>query len=377
MRRFVRYAVMVHALLIGTAAAQDPAPAGSGCAQTEPISGEAFFDPSSETARFETLRASASPRLRALAANLSFMLDDPRAVPESEIEQVVARAASDAPDDAFVQWQAVRTPWQQAHCDPLCAPDLALARVLQVEPENAVAWLIPLGRARMHDDASAIDDALAHMAAATRADDHFIDALGAWTQAYAESPETGATLPLSPTFGAGSPPRVHALADALQRLSYSSDRWEYYRLNESCEADAASPGTWQRLGWCAVIARQLATHGTSFTMRQAGFMLLDQLESPGANHEAQKRESWLAMHSPSPFYDPLVVRESPDDVLADWDHVPNEIAASERRLRRHNLPLDPPAGWFGGPDVAFGDMPDDSETATAPTTSEAKFDTPP
>lgn len=336
--------VLVLALGAADAAADSPPPTPyepSDTAGNHDPDGEAEAYRRKQLDLFDALSSDASPRVQVLAGRIyldeSYFSGGLRPKPED----VVARAAQLAPDDAFVQWAAANQgSFAGSQCGPTRRPEAEVANLVRLEPDNAGALQFAAALAHAKGDQIALDDALSRMAAAPRADDHLGDEIAAWRKVYATRP------PEDWQKDAGMTPQTAALFRALVRTSYESSP-AAGGLKEACMLDAQSERTWQRLGWCTDAGRLLAGKGNSFALRELG---LDLLEASGAKGdeiaERRRQFDWLQAHAATPagaFGDSA--KDLAADLLADWQGAPNEIVAAERRLDRTGQPRTAPAGW--------------------------------
>ncbi|HET7923686.1 MAG TPA: hypothetical protein VFL30_02245, partial [Rhodanobacteraceae bacterium] len=126
------------------------------------------------------------------------------------LEDQMFRAASLAPDDALVQWLAA-TRLLAAHEEARAA--ITVETLIRLEPDNASVWALALSLAVSRKDTAATDEALAHMAASTRADEHMADVLHAWLAAYESHPRPLSAF-ANPAEASGAP-----FADAMAKAS--------------------------------------------------------------------------------------------------------------------------------------------------------------
>jgi len=309
--------------------------------------------------RFDILRNDSSPRVQVLAGSIYLDGDDPANTLLPKSEDVVARAVRLAPDDAIVQWVAAdQGNYSGSACGPTNWPEAEVANLVRLEPDNAATWQYALALAHAKGDAARIDDALAHMAAASRASDHQADVAKIWTKLYAEHPEllrsigdSGDDTPAQPSA------TTRAFLDGLQqmqRYAGSVDR----ALEAACKPDAGSETTWQRTGWCAHAGELLATRGNSFDLRETGVKMLAAAGATADDLADLKRnQQWLVENAAVPMRNPSLYAEL-DTVVTDWNGAADEIAATQQRLKRLGKPLTPPAGW-----VAKADTDSDEEKA--------------
>jgi hypothetical protein len=159
--------------------------------------------------------------------------------------------------------------YYSSHCGPTQWPVAEVASLVRLEPDNAGAlqYAVALAQAK-HDDA-ALDEALARMASATRADDHLGDEIAEWRKVYMAHPEGNLALPM----WSEAPASERALLGALNQTSYRASPVQF-ALAQACTPDGDSERTWQRLGWCVDAGVLLAGKGSSFALRDAGLKML-------------------------------------------------------------------------------------------------------
>jgi hypothetical protein len=336
--------VLVLALGAASAAADSPPPVpreSSGIAGNHDPDGEAEAYRRAQRDLFDTLSGDASPRVQVLAGRIYLDEDDLSGGLRPKPEDVAERAAQLAPDDAFVQWAvAHQGSFAGSQCGPTRWPEAEVARLVRLEPDNAGALQFAAALAHAKGDQAALDDALARMAAASRADDHLGEETAAWRKIYATRPMEDWQK------DAGMTPQTAALYRALVRTSYHTSS-AAPGLKEACSPDAQSERTWQRLGWCTDAGRLLAGRGNSFALRALG---LDLLEASGAQSdeiaELRRQFDWLQAHAAGPM---AAFGDSAEDqaagLVADWQGASSEIVAAERRLDRTGQPRTAPAGW--------------------------------
>src|SRR5688500_8088596 len=140
---------------------------------------------------FDLLQADASPRMQVLAGRVHLSDTDQATPLRPKGEDVVARAVSLAPGDAFVQWVAASEGnYYSSQCGPTRWPEAEVANLVRLEPDNAAAWQYAAALAQAKGDEAGIDSALERMANARRADDHQGEEIAAWTRIFAEHPST-------------------------------------------------------------------------------------------------------------------------------------------------------------------------------------------
>ncbi|MGN6518960.1 MAG: hypothetical protein ACTHK2_06015, partial [Dokdonella sp.] len=253
------------------------------------------------------------------------------------------------PQDAFVQWMAADAgSYYSSQCGPTRWPVAEVASLVRLEPDNAGAlqYAVALAQAK-HDDA-ALDEALARMASATRADDHLGDEIAEWRKIYMAHPEGNLVLPM----WSEAPATERALLGALNQTSYRASPVQS-ALAQACTPNGDSERTWQRLGWCVDAGVLLAGKGSSFALRDAGLeMLAAAGATPSDLADLQRRQDWLKANSANPVSNSEAVADAPADIAADWRGAKGDVAATERRLQRLGKPATPPSGWDAKHDTA-------------------------
>jgi hypothetical protein len=199
----------------------------------------------------------------------------------------VVHAAELAPDDAFVQWIAAER-LLSLHDDVRAAP--IVSKLTALESDNAAAWSLALALAQLHEESLRIDDALARMAASTRADEHRGDAMHAWLDVYAAHPRPRSSF-VNPA-EADAAPLVDAIASAkavgVPREAFAS----------ACTA-TSEPA---RKRACAGAARVFLHKSTSVATRELGFTVLERIgDVDAADRVAQTDTARRPGESRDPF----------------------------------------------------------------------------
>ncbi|WP_331650799.1 hypothetical protein [Dokdonella sp.] len=292
---------------------------------------------------YDALVASASPRQRVLVGRLYLGDDETPSALRPKREDVVAQAARSAPQDAFVQWIAADTGrYTGSQCGPTHWPVAEVANLVRLEPGNAGALQYAVALAQAKGDAVALDEALARMASASRADDHLGDEIAEWRNAYVAHP---AAADPGVSLWDEAPVAERALLGALQEAAYRTTPTKF-ALAKACTPDGDSERTWQRIGWCVDAGTLLAGKGSSFALREAGLKMLTAAgATPADLADLQRQHDWLAANAANPMRNADAFRDAPADVVSDWRNAKSEIAATTHRLARLGKPATPPAGW--------------------------------
>ena len=249
------------------------------------------------------------------------------------LDDEMFRAASLAPDDPLVQWLAANR-LLAAHDDARAS--IAIETLIRLEPYNASVWALALSLAVSRHDATATDDALAHMAQSTRADEHVADALHAWLAAYESHPR-----PLSAFANpaeAGAAPFVDAMAKASAAALPS-----YRPIFQAC-----SSADGHRHDVCATAARVMLYHASSLASRRLGFTLLRTLGDDVVTDEdlAARRElAWINANAARVSG----IADLDGAALAahreDWRGLGDEYDVMQRAMHRAGVPAAAPVGW--------------------------------
>jgi len=311
----------------------------------------------SQRALYDTLSGDSSPRVQVLAGHANLSEQDvatPSALRPKRAD-VIARAAQAASEDAFVQWMATsQGSFTSSQCGATVWPEAEVANLVRLEPDNAAAWLFAVALAAARGSQPAVDDALAQMASASIADDHFSDELTAWQRVYAAHPEL---VPSSgdPDEDEDESPQRSVLALALGEVGNRGNP-AMSTLEEVCKPDAEQEITWQRAAWCADAATVFAHHGTSLALRGQGLKLLAIVgdRSPGIA-DLQRTQTWLLANSANPSENYRAMEDTDADRASDWRGDANDVVATARRLQRLGQPLTAPVGWVSPEDKQQSD----------------------
>lgn len=293
---------------------------------------------------YDALSLAPSPRVQVLSGSLYIDENNAAHALRPKRADVVARAATLAPDDAFVQRTAAADgSYYSSQCGPTQWPEAEVANLVRLEPDNAGPLLYAVALAQAKGDEDGLDSALARMASAPRASDHSGEEIALWRELYTTVPAVREAdmFPLAGDDAAPTPSA--ALRFALQRtdIRHSSATSS---VESACTPDPRSERTWRRIGWCTDAGRLLADKGDSFALRELGLKLLVAVGDDG--HAAlQRRFDWLSENAANPFRNGSAFEDAPTDLAADWLDAPNEIVATERRLERLGKPMTPPEEW--------------------------------
>jgi len=287
------------------------------------------------------LRASSSPRDQAMSVQVMHADDRDGPDPADAARGALLRqAAQAAPNDRLVQWTWAIAPEEVSGCtaaSPCRDRGGALARL---EPDNGAAWVAVVADGVRFNDNAKIDDALSHLAASTRYDEVFHDAMSAWLDAFRRHP-IPAELLRQPDGRTGDA-TLAAGSFALAQVENASA--PYDELVQACQQDRRAPAT-ARAANCAKAGRLMLDRSTTIVGRMVGETLLRASGPPTPeDRERMRTAAWqLEQHArlTKGGGDPARDRERMDLLVGSE----SEVAAMQEELRRANVPLTPPAGW--------------------------------
>lgn len=288
-----------------------------------------------EAAITQALRSSDRPRDWVLAAMPAIGPSATQAGSAGDSAALLQRALAQAPNDALVLWLVANR--------ALGAGDDAIAArsataLTRLEPDNATSWVPALALASRHADDARIDNALAGMAAATRYDDHFAEAVRAWMDIY----DRHGSASIAPAASSGeSFTAAMAKASAFALPAYAP-------LSSACKSTADHRVTAQRRADCSTAGRLMLQRGSTLVARSIGSMLLTQ-GGEGAltagDRATLRTLDWLRYQGayvfPNDERDSAALRA----YAADWRALDDEVAVITRALRRAGRPAEPPQDW--------------------------------
>lgn len=263
---------------------------------------------------------------------------------EAAFAALLVRAGELAPDDPLVAWlERFGCPASQ----PACRPEQAMARLQQLEPDNAAVWLAALEDAVANGDQSGIDHALDRAGRASYYDSY-------WGKAGQFFDATLADVPL--------PPRSTAVLDAERRqnngVAYTDGEMRAISaiamastllpamlpLLRSCRSEdiVMAAARWSS---CLAVATRL-TESDELLGRRIGLGLAVQLTAGtpvgAAWREQLRRLLWLQEQMLKMFK--MGYREPPGYAQSLWRV--GEMAALQAWMTSKGLPLVPPPDWL-------------------------------
>lgn len=289
-----------------------------------------------EASVHRALVASGTPRNVALAALDASIVWSDSTSPSPLQDEPLIRAAMGARDDALVQWLIANRllgSGNDTHVDAI------VANATRLEPDNAAVWGLAFALAWKRNERAAMDDAIAHMAASTRSDEHFADTVRAWYEVYERNPFPPSMF--ADPADARSATFVAAMARAAA-TALASNQW----LVQTCKTSANATPNNARATHCAAIGHLMLYHSTTLLARNIGFALLRVLGGDVANSEDKalsRNIEWITLNYAASDLekDPLAMRA----YAADWLNLDDEYEILQRALRRRGVSTEPPSDW--------------------------------
>lgn len=299
-----------------------------------------------------SLRASSSPRDRALATGVYTvdMLTNPQA--QGWRGLALRKAAADAPNDRLVQWLWAIADDAGSGCDaahPCPDRQMALARL---EPDNVAAWM-PTGHdAWKRRDDVALDSMLQHMADATFHDEMFEEATIALNEIYIRYPipatvtaawaasekrESGIAPDIDPETAGQVASIAYAAAIAMPAMA----------VMQACDREKNPKAGEARFQNCGRVGRTMLVEGhTSWSTSMATMVLKRSGTLTQEDIAVIRGRRWRSQQAVTVSANFLNDMQGFRDYFADLDSTRNEIRAQELQLQREGLPVTPPESWM-------------------------------
>jgi hypothetical protein len=287
-----------------------------------------------------SLRASASPRERALGTKLA--LDSWSDASVAARGRQLREAAKAAPADPLVQSMWAIASDAEAGCDarsPCVGRRFAHARV---EPGNAVAWIPAFPKADEKPGEAEIDGLLEKMAAAERADDLFALNVRAWNDIYSARPLQPALLREQSEYHQHPRQAVHVAAIA-NAAAMVFGNWQ--PVLKTCRRKEQPQAPARRFELCAQAGRVFMRAGTSFITESLGFALVRNSGLVTADDRLARRRSQWRQQA---MIDLAKALENPREFDLYFDDLLSsgvEARAVELLMQRNGVPIEPPANW--------------------------------
>jgi len=256
----------------------------------------------------------------------------------------LARAAQDAPDDALVQWIALRS----GDGTRTAAGQAAMQRLRHLEPDNASVWIEDLNDAAQSHDAQAVYQALYRLATSSRFDLHHGALIAALTQAYARHPS--AEFAASMDAIANDVPREALPFAAAMSVVSMYNLPAFQHIVQECRA---KPGeSFARASDCGAIGHLMAAYSDTMLGARIGYAVLRASNTYSAQDaHAARVDDWVQHESMVALggagsgdngeqFGPGILQFE-----KDWSASGDEGVAMRKALERAGLPLVPADDW--------------------------------
>ena len=295
---------------------------------------------------FEALVARNTPRALILASIIRDKLGGDFAANAPSQAELALLAMQRAPTDAVVQWHvamelgevtllAVEQPLPPGVTD-------AATRLLDIDPDNGVSWLVPLAVAARSKNAGDITGMLEKIASAKRFEDYAIDLVFEWLPVLRAEPFPRQDLPAA----AVSDEAIALLA--AEALMWSPNRNLRQNLLDACPADVQSLSM-RRRDACLSVGRLVYGKANTLANRRVGIELLRVSGTDDTEYLTARRQlDWLDIQGAKAL-DAVV-----DDLAgferfeADLRDTHSEFEAVRRLLARRGIAPAPPDDWQAG-----------------------------
>ncbi|MBS0576501.1 MAG: hypothetical protein JSS45_08780 [Proteobacteria bacterium] len=244
-------------------------------------------------------------------------------------------------DDRWALWLAsTQCPAQASVC---VAAD-SFARLREFDAENGVVWLLELARARQAGDNARARMALARMAAATRYDWHYGDAVDSYLAAAKLSPLPHRLRQTwygdGGTADAADSASLWALSQAAITTAITQPGTQpVFDLCRSTAADIRND--------CRAVAIAMADRSDTLIGHQLGLGLWKQMAVGDERSQVLRQVAdgrWLLARMVEVL--PELSADALHRWLDAWHSERNETAVYQRLLRERSIPLQAPAGYL-------------------------------
>lgn len=295
---------------------------------------------------FEALVARNTPRALILASTLRDKLGSDLATNASSQAELALLAMQRAPTDVVVQWHvamelgevtllAVERPLPAGVSD-------AATRLLEIDSDNGVSWLVPLAvawQSKKDDDISAM---LEKIASTKRYKDYSIDLVFEWLPVLRAEPFPRQDLPAA----AVSDEAIALLA--AEALMWNPKMHLRQHLLDACPPDIQSIST-RRRDACLSVGRLVSSKANTLANRRVGIELLHVAGSDDAEYLGARRElDWLDIQGAKALDSVADDLAAIQRFEADLRDTHSEIEAVRRLLARRGIAPSPPDDWQAG-----------------------------
>lgn len=306
---------------------------------------------------YTILRESAEPRDWAIASQLPMLDESATKGSGAERAELLRNAAAAAPEDALVQWlAATEMPYGGSGCSAPVQLPANLDAVMRLESDNGLAWLPVLQQAAQNKDALSIDTTLAHIAAASRFDNHEPDYVKALLDVARRHPEQ-IWFPKGYAVEGWSPQDMQFQAAYMQAQMLSPP---LYALTSACDRDAQPDADLRRFSVCADVGRGMAKQASSASLRYFGLSLVNESGHYGPDDRATERElMWLreSLWSTDPARKHAGLSAMQTEYLRSGD----DVRAQRAALIATGKPVTPPPTWQPSYRIEDAGIEDDAD----------------
>lgn len=296
-----------------------------------------------QRALYRALTASMNPRDWVMASQIVFDRSPAQDIAEQQTA-LLRRAAAAAPEDRLIGWlNAVQTEPASERGGAARPRAFYVMALVQLEPDNAGAWLQLAAVADAAADEPRVIGALANAAAAAQVDTHSLDLLEAWLATYGRS-----DLPPLPVVAESAPESLGLDAEAqrgVTALAASGAASGVAPLVRLCDGRKLMPEAWQRRAVCADAARKILFDGRTVLDVALGAAVLRRLDLATPRDQARIASiDWLRAQLEILHRQPIA-SEQIRMLLTEWRRSGSEIAAQRLVLEQAGIASTPPLGW--------------------------------
>ncbi|MEO7934966.1 MAG: hypothetical protein ABIR27_01790 [Dokdonella sp.] len=283
----------------------------------------------------DLLVAEGTPRSMTLAATAITYGPEGSTKNVEQRRALLARAATMAPDDAWVQWIAAMN---LPRSPTLSEPALALQRI---EPDNGAAWLLQLAAASEAKDEHGITEALARIGASRHFDEHFGTAMSEWLKVLRAHPMPQLATEESKE-ASGQMPMIMAVsrAAAISLTNFTSPTQACKSTDQPLAAD--------RREACIAVGRLMLKESKTVMSMQAGAALL-RLAGAEEAVEATRNADYFMKKAFDLSRFAMLIPAGLERYQADWLRTGSEVQAMKNQLTQAGIPLLPPKDWNEDP----------------------------
>lgn len=295
---------------------------------------------------FQSLMAQPTPRRLILASTLRDKLGTELATNAPSRAELALLATQQAPTDVVVQWQVAMHLGAMtllAVKQPL-PPDVtdAATRLLDIDADNGVAWLVPLAVAWQSKNDDEITAMLEKIASANRFEDYSVNLVLEWLPLLRAEPFPRQGLP---------PMAVSDEAIALMAahvLILTPNRPLPQHLLDACRPDMQLPSP-RRRDACLAVGRLVSDKANTLANRRVGVELLRVAGKDDVDYLRARRElDWLDVQGRKALESVMNDLAGIQRFEADLRETHSEVEAARRLLARRGVAPSPADDWQAG-----------------------------